>query len=157
MGGVGEGLEGSWEGLGEVFGGLWTLLGWSWLGLRGSGGILGASSGGLEAIWRAFGMSLEDFGIPQRGTKGAQEQLERKTLIFDKWCSRVGASVVFEGQSVPGGIKNLSKIIPDGVGECMEGQIGGKSGPGVFRMRQSGDLGAGERPGRGQGEGGDPD
>ena len=26
----------------------------------------------------------------------------------------------------------------DGVGECMEGQIGGKSGPGVFRTRQSG-------------------
>ena len=30
----------------------------------------------------------------------------------------------------------------DGVGECMEGQIGGKSGPGVLRTRQSGDLGA---------------
>ena len=29
----------------------------------------------------------------------------------------------------------------DGVGECMEGQIGGKSGPGVLRTRQSGDLG----------------
>ena len=30
----------------------------------------------------------------------------------------------------------------DGVGECMEGQIGGNSGPGVLRTRQSGDLGA---------------
>ena len=30
----------------------------------------------------------------------------------------------------------------DGVGECMEGQIGGKSGPGVFRTRQSENLGA---------------
>ena len=36
----------------------------------------------------------------------------------------------------------------------MEGQIGGKSGPGVLRTRQSGDLGARggawEGPGRGQ-------
>ena len=42
----------------------------------------------------------------------------------------------------------------DGVGECMEGQIGGKSGPGVLRTRQSGDLGAWgeawEGPGGGQ-------
>ena len=41
----------------------------------------------------------------------------------------------------------------DGVGECMEGQIGGKSGPGVLRTRQSGDLGvwgeAWEKPGGG--------
>ena len=28
----------------------------------------------------------------------------------------------------------------EGVGECMEGQIGGKSGPGMLRTRQSGNL-----------------
>ena len=50
--------------------------------------------------------------------------------------------MVFRGRSVLGGTKKLSNIILGGVGECMEGQIGGKSGPGVLRTRQSGDLGA---------------
>ena len=46
--------------------------------------------------------------------------------------------MVFKDQSVPSGPKNRPTITAEGVGECMEGQIGGKSGPGVFRTRQSG-------------------
>ena len=46
--------------------------------------------------------------------------------------------MVFKDRSVPSGPKNRSTIIAEGVGECMEGQIGGKSGPGVFRTKQSG-------------------
>ena len=84
--------------------------------------VLEASSGDLEAIWGSFGRSWRDFGIPQRGKKGIQRQLKRKTLIFDKSCSRAGASVVFRGRIIPEGIKNPFKIIAEGVGECKEGQ-----------------------------------
>ena len=115
--------------------------------------VLGASSRGLEAIWKAFGRCLGDLGTSQRGKKGAQVQLESKTLIFHKSCSRVGASMVFRGRSVLGGTKKPSNIILGGVGECMEGQIGGKSGPGVLRTRQSGDLGAWGEAWEGPGEG----
>ena len=81
---------------------------------------------------------MRDFKVPQTGKKRFRKQLETKPLIFDKSCSRVGASVVFKDGSVPSGPKNRPTIIAEGVGECMEGQIGGKSGPGVFRTRQSG-------------------
>ena len=100
--------------------------------------VLGAFFRRLEAIFGVFGTSLEDFKIPQIGKKALREQLKRKPLIFDKSCSRVGASMVFKDQSVPSGPKNRPTITAEGVGECMEGQIGGKSGPGVFRTRQSG-------------------
>ena len=129
------GLWGSLDALGTVLGrseGIWGCL----------GVVLGASSGGLDVIWGAFGMCLGDFGISQRGKKGSQEQLKKNTLTFDKSCSRVGASMVFRGRSVPGGIQNPSNSIPGGVGECIEGQIGGKSGPGALRMRQRGQEGA---------------
>ena len=80
-------------------------------------------------------------------------------MIYAKSCSRVGASMVFRGRSVPGGTKNRSKIIQEGVGECMEGQIGGKSGSGLLRTRQSGHLGAWgeawEGPGRREPSGAD--
>ena len=103
--------------------------------------VLEASSKGLEAILGAFGMWLMDLETSQRGKKGAQAQLERKTLIFHKSCSRVDASIVFRGPSVLGGTKKLSNIILGVVGECMEGQIGGNSGPGGLRRRQSGQVG----------------
>ena len=50
--------------------------------------------------------------------------------------------MVFKDQSVPSGPQNRPTITAEGVGECMEDQIGGNSGPGVLRTRQSGDLGA---------------
>ena len=107
-----ESFERFWESLGMPWVGLWgsldalgTVLGrsegiWGCLGV-----VLGASSGGLDVIWGAFGMCLGDFGISQRGKKGSQEQLKKNTLTFDKSCSRVGASMVFRGRSVPGGTK----------------------------------------------------
>ena len=110
--------------LGEVFGALWTLL-------RQSGGDLAGFAGVLRTYVR-------DFQVPKTGNNVVPEAVEDETLIFDKSCSRVGASMVFEDRSVPSGLKNRSTIIAEGVGECMEGQIGGKSGPGVFRTRQSG-------------------
>ena len=130
-----ESFERFWESLGMSWVGLWgsldalgTVLGrsegiWGCLGV-----VLGASSGGLDVIWGAFGMCLGDFGISQRGKKGSQEQLKKNTLTFDKSCSRVGASRVFRGRSIPGGIQNPSNIIPGSVGECTEGQIAGNEG-----------------------------
>ena len=64
--------------------------------------VLGASLGRLEAICGVFGTSLGDFKIPQIGKKVFREQLKRKPLIFDKSCSRVGASMGFRGRSVLG-------------------------------------------------------
>ena len=118
--------------------------------------VLGAFLRRLEAIFGVFGTSLEDFKIPQIGKKALREQLKRKPLIFDKSCSRVGASMVFKDQSVPSCPKNRPTITAEGVGECMEGQIGGKSGPGVLRTRQSGDLGAWGEAWEGPGGGQDP-
>ena len=128
----------SWGGLRGSLDASKTVLGrscriWGRLGM-----VFVASLGRLGAICGVLRTSVRDFKVPQTGKKRFRKQLETKPLIFDKSCSRVGASVVFKDGSVPSGPKNRPTIIAEGVGECMEGQIGGKSGPGVFRTRQSG-------------------
>ena len=125
------GLRGSLNASETVLGRSYRI--WGRLGM-----VLVGSSGRLGAICRVLRTSLRDFKIPQTGKKVFREQLKTKPLIFDKSCSRVGASMFFKDRSVLSGPKNRPTIFAEGVAECMEGQIGGKSGPGVFRTRQSG-------------------
>ena len=63
--------------------------------------VLVASLGRLGAICGVLRTSQRDFRIPQTGEKVFREQLKTKPLIFDKSCSRVGASMVFKDRSVP--------------------------------------------------------
>ena len=128
----------SWGGLLGSLDASETVSGRSYMIWGRLGMVLVASLGRLGAICGVLRTSVRDFKVPQTGKKRFRKQLETKPLIFDKWCSRVGASMVFKDQSVPSGPKNRPTITAEGVGECMEDQIGGKSGPGVFRTRQSG-------------------
>ena len=110
------GLQGSLDASEIVLGrsyGIWGRLGM----------VLVSSSRRLGVICGVLRTSFGDFKIPQIGKKVFREQLKRKHLMFDKSCSRVGASMVFKDRSVPSGPKNQSTIIAEGVGECMEGQI----------------------------------
>ena len=45
-------------------------------------------------------------GPPGEAKRELKSSLNRKTLIFDKSGSRVGASMVLKGRSVPGGTKD---------------------------------------------------
>ena len=82
------------------------VLGWS------LGHLQGALSGSrrlLEGLWRML-------GPPREAKRELKSSLNRKTLIFDKSGSRVGASMVLKGRSVPGGTKdrqNSSQKAPE--------------------------------------------